>query len=80
MADQTNSYSTAEPRRSSTGALAFVVGALVALVGVLAYVVFGGDASLGSGEPSSSIEITVPSGDAPAADAGASGGAAASGD
>ncbi|WP_136637424.1 hypothetical protein [Pseudooceanicola onchidii] len=46
MADRTVEYhnNSTETRRGGSGALAFVVGALVVLVAVIAYVIFGSDA------------------------------------
>lgn len=81
MADQNIEYRTVEHRKSSSGALAFVVGGLVVLVGVLAYVIFGtGYEATSSGGTPSSIEINTNADSAAGAEAAddASTGAAAS--
>lgn len=61
MADQNIEYRTTETRRSGSGALTFVVGGLVVLVGVLAYIIFGAGFDVSSSDPASpsSIEINT---------------------
>lgn len=70
MADQNVEYRTIETRKSSSGALAFVVGGLVVLVAVLAYVIFGAgfDLSPEASNPAS-IEINTNADSAAGADA-----------
>ena len=83
MADHTT-YTTNTTSRSS-GTLAFIVGALVVAVAVLAYVIFGADFGT-SGASGPSIEINATSdsaagaGPADTAPAAASGATAESGD
>lgn len=82
MADNT-SYSTHTTERTrSSGTLAFIVGGLVIAVGVIAYVIFGGDtapSSTGADASSPSIEITTSSDSAAGADAADDGAAASAG-
>lgn len=89
MADQHYEYRTEQPRSSGNSTLAFVVGGLVALVGVLAYIIFGAGFDIsGTGSAPSSVEINATvdgasgseaasGADAPAADSGAAGDAGA---
>jgi hypothetical protein len=81
MADQHYEYRKEETRSSGVSTLAFVVGGLVALVGVLAYIIFGGDFDVtGGGSAPSNVEINATvdgasGSDAPAAGAGGTDGA-----
>ena len=70
MADQHIEYRNSQPRSSGSGALAFVVGGLVVLVGIIAYVIFGTDAdfSTNSSAPAS-IEVNTSADSAAGAEA-----------
>ncbi len=76
MADHTT-YSTHTKETRSSGALAFIVGALVVAVAVLAYFIFGdGFGQTGSSASAPAIEITTNADSAAgASDDGASAGA-----
>jgi len=79
MADQHYEYRSTEKIHSGGGAIAFVVGGLVVLVGIIAYIVFGGhiDVSGNSAQPTS-IEVNTNADSAAGADAAdSSAGAAA---
>tara|TARA_R110002051_G_scaffold14460_6_gene46874 strand:- start:42742 stop:42945 length:204 start_codon:yes stop_codon:yes gene_type:complete len=53
MADQINTTNT--PEKSGGNGIAFVVGILVVVVGILAYVIYGGS----SGSDGGDINVTV---------------------
>lgn len=79
MADHhTYEYRTTEDRRAgSSGALAFIVGGLVVIVAVLAYVIFGEGFDFGSTAPASEIEINTSADSAAGAEAADDGAEAA---
>ena len=75
MADQTSNHTNSQ----SSGVLAFIVGALVVAVGVIAYVLFGGAMEGDSASSGPSIEINTQADSAAGAEAADDGAAASAG-